>query len=582
VSAQSPTSSTSAQFDYAIAGGGVSGLYTAWRLLLDARDRGVAPPSIAIFESADRTGGRLLTWLPAGPDGGLRAELGGMRFMPQQELVWNLIGHLGFGDAVTKFWVGGPNLRLMLRGLSMPLDTPDPTVRYDLPASERARAGDLIMDAITNVLQAPENWPVLEELLPENRDAGGNITNMPATREDWDRIKARLSWRGDPLWNVGFWNLLSDVLTPETYQYITDTFGYYSLSGNWNAAEAMQFISLDFTISDYYQPDQGYSTLPNRLRDQAEAAGCVVNLNTRLASFEETDGGRTRLQLARYDGDDAPCERYTVEADHLVLAMPRRSLELLAPSGDFDLQCDRRLQRLVTSVRPQPAFKFYIFYDERWWERLGITHGRSVCDLPIRQTYYFAPQPWRGGGRLPEFGLLMASYDDARAVDFWRGLLPPEDEAVSGRADVRDALAKMVAPYLSGTAAANEFVVEPPPHLHKASPAMLAHARTQLALLHDIPESEIPDPVVGAYGDWGRDPFGGGWNFWNPRVDVHDVMTAVKTPLGPDRRVYIVGDSYSGAQGWVEGALTTTEVTLQEHLGLARPDWLPVDYYLGW
>jgi monoamine oxidase len=111
---------------------------------------------------------------------------------------------------------------------------------------------------------------------------------------------------------------------------------------------------------------------------------------------------------------------------------------------------------------------------------------------------------------------------------------------------------------------------------------MLAHARTQLALLHDIPESEIPDPVVGAYGDWGRDPFGGGWNFWNPRVDVHDVMTAVKTPLGPDRRVYIVGDSYSGAQGWVEGALTTTEVTLQEHLGLARPDWLPVDYYLGW
>ena len=571
---------TSGRLDFAIAGAGVSGLYTAWRLLLDARERGVDPPSIAIFESGDRTGGRLLTWLPAGPTGGLRAELGGMRFIPAQQLVWNLVGHLGFGEAITKFWVGGPNLRLMLRGLSMPLDAPDPTVRYELPADKRANAGDLIMDAIQLALQAPENWPVLEELLPDNEDASGSVTNMPASRADWDRIKSRLSWRGDPLWNVGFWNLLSDVLSPETYQYITDSFGYYSLAGNWNAAEAMQFISLDFTVSDYYQLDEGYSLLPNTLGDQACEAGCEIHLNTRLVSFEEQSEGCWTLDLAAYRSEEAPCDRFTVEAKHLVLAMPRRSLELLAPSRDFDLQCNRELKRLVTSVKPQPAFKFYIFYDERWWERLGIQHGRSICDLPIRQTYYFAPQPWRGGGELPRFGLLMASYDDARAVDYWEGLLPPEDEREAGRKRLHAALSEMVSAHVPNAAA--DLVPEPPPHLHEASAAMLAHAKTQLALLHDIPESEIPEPVVGAYGDWGRDPFGGGWNFWNSRVDVHEAMTRVKTPLGPDRRVYVVGDSYSGSQGWVEGALTATEVTLQRHLGLAPPDWLPKEYYLGW
>jgi protoporphyrinogen oxidase len=117
-------STTSARLDFAIVGGGVSGLYTAWRLLKS----GVPASLIAIFEMGERTGGRLLTWLPAGADGGLRAELGGMRFFSQQELVWNLLPQLGFGsDDILDFPVTGPNLRLLLRGVSTPLDTPDPT-----------------------------------------------------------------------------------------------------------------------------------------------------------------------------------------------------------------------------------------------------------------------------------------------------------------------------------------------------------------------------------------------------------------------------------------------------------------------
>jgi hypothetical protein len=46
--------------------------------------------------------------------------------------------------------------------------------------------------------------------------------------------------------------------------------------------------------------------------------------------------------------------------------------------------------------------------------------------------------------------------------------------------------------------------------------------------------------------------------------------------------VYVVGDAYSGIQGWVEGALTMTEKTLQTKLGCKPPGWLPDDYYLGW
>ncbi|MGH3975505.1 MAG: hypothetical protein ACRDS9_19570, partial [Pseudonocardiaceae bacterium] len=123
-------------------------------------------------------------------------------------------------------------------------------------------------------------------------------------------------------------------------------------------------------------------------------------------------------------------------------------------------------------------------------------------------------------------------------------------------------------------------VPHPPPHLHKASDSMLRHAKSQLALLHNVSEADIPDPVVGGFADWGFDPFGGGWNFWSAQVDVRSVMRRIKKPLSAN--VYVAGEAYSGAQGWVEGALTATEVMLEEHFGLSRPGWLPASYYLGW
>jgi monoamine oxidase len=554
----------SAPLDFAIVGGGVSGLYTAWRLLVDAQERGAAAPSIAIFEAGTRTGGRLLTWLPAGPGGGLRAELGGMRFFAQQALVWNLIARLGFTpEDIVKFWVAGPNLRLLLRGVSTPLDTKDPTARYDLPPDERGQqAGAILENAIKDVLQTPDNAQVIAKYL------GGRL---PQDREQWDTIKPYLTWGSRPLWDIGFWNLLADIRTPETYQYLCDAFGYYSLAANWNSAEAMQSVFIDFTQNpDYMTLTEGYQALPDALEREVTAAGCKILLETRLVSFEAGTSGRSLLHLA------GPGGHFDVEAQHLVLGLPRRSLELLAPSAEFDLQGDPALKRLVSSVTPYPAFKMYLFYEERWWEPWGIQHGRSISDLPIRQTYYFAPDPPRGVGPVPPFGLLMATYDDARAVDFWQGLVPPEDEWEQGRAELHAAVSELTAD------ARIAALPDPPPHLHKATDEMLSHARTQLALLHDVPEAEIPPAVVGGFADWGFDPFGGGWNFWAPQVDVRDVMQRIKVPLGKDRSVYVVGEAYSGSQGWVEGALTATEVVLETYLGLQRPSWLPADYYLGW
>jgi monoamine oxidase len=97
--------------------------------------------------------------------------------------------------------------------------------------------------------------------------------------------------------------------------------------------------------------------------------------------------------------------------------------------------------------------------------------------------------------------------------------------------------------------------------------------------MHAI-EFYIPKPYTAIFKDWRDDPFGGGWHFWNPRTKPWKIMQEMRRPK-PDRHVYVCGEAYSGNQGWVEGALTSAEIMLEESFGLPRPAWLPDDYFLG-
>jgi hypothetical protein len=77
--------------DVAIVGGGVSGVYSAWRLMTSQTQkserleqmlskRGEDRLKIAVFEGSHRIGGRLLSVTPPGMPN-TRCELGGMRYM---------------------------------------------------------------------------------------------------------------------------------------------------------------------------------------------------------------------------------------------------------------------------------------------------------------------------------------------------------------------------------------------------------------------------------------------------------------------------------------------------------------------
>ncbi|MDQ3279930.1 MAG: FAD-dependent oxidoreductase [Acidobacteriota bacterium] len=528
--------------DIAIVGGGVSGAYSAWRLQQELG----AEARIALFEYSNRIGGRLFTvTLPGLPN--VKAEIGGMRYIPSQHpTVTNLINHLKLptknfpmgapdpqGSKCNLFYLRGKHLRLH------ELNDPD-KVPYNMAWSERGLGP-------TNL-----QVQVMNNIYP-------NFGNLSLC----DQMKVKAF--GKPLWQFGFWDLMYRVLSNEGYQFMKDAGGYDANVANANAVT--QLPATEYSDeTKFLTLRDGYDQLPITLARQFcdEMKGGIdpkerVRMNSRLAEIRIHDTGEYRYELifeptitenykTRLHEEGT---QYTVRAKKVILAMPRRSLELIR-STFFD---DPWLRANIPSVLIQSAFKLCLAYERPWWRSLGLTAGRSVTDLPIRQVYYFGTEAEQEGGLPFLNSLLMASYNDISTVPFWKGL----------------ELGKKFEGYTPSCLERGVDKIVPDMEFQPTD-EMVYIASKQVAQVHALPE--IPQPYSAVYHSWNEDPYGGGWHEWKANYRLDQIMCRMRKPVEAED-IHIVGEAYSYGQGWVEGALDTAESTLQYFFGLKRPSWLP-------
>ena len=525
---------TSEQIDMAIVGGGVSGVYSAWRL-----QRANPKRKIVVFEGSEDIGGRLLSVRP--PDvPNMVAELGGMRILPAvQPLISNLIqalnGELSPTEQITlyPFPVDEPQNLAYLRGVHLRLadfTTQPDKVPYHLSFLERGgTAGSIIVNAI-------------EQIVP-------GITAPGLSELQRRELAQKASFAGRPLYQQGFWNVLLRVISGEAYQLGSAAGGYNSTLSNWNAADAIPWYLSDFGVNPTYQGfQQGFQQVPKSLAQLFRAAGGEIRLSQRLDGFDCVDGG-FKLQI----GGRA------IRAESLILAMPRRSLDLLAPTSP-PLR-EEHTATLIASVTPQPLFKVFTTYTNPWWRASGYTKadgtpvpveaGRSVTDLPVRQTYYWPKED--GSPATDGPSMLMASYDDGTNIGFWDGLRPRRRQAWQHGQTV--ALPDEPFVGADGQQSSSAWDRYPAPQ------EMVAEVARQLATMHGL--SYTPEVCNAAFRDWGDDPFGGGWNSWNIGVKSPEVKQQIIQPSA-ERALYICGEAYSDAQGWVEGALQTADMLLEK------------------
>ncbi|HEV3086613.1 MAG TPA: NAD(P)/FAD-dependent oxidoreductase, partial [Candidatus Elarobacter sp.] len=503
--------------DVAIVGGGVSGLYSAWRLKENDPEK-----NVVVYERDYRTGGRLLSAVPPGMDD-LRAELGGMRFLSNQSMVSALAQNV-FRLDVRPFPVSEGRNIAYLRGhrLRRSQLTDPNAVPYNLREDERGKSvGQLMLDAFAKIVPGSSQF----------------------TAADWKRDMRTRTFQGRPLYEQGFWNVLFRVMSAEAYAFVVDSSGYDTTVSNWNAADAIPWFLADFgTDVEYRYPREGMQAIPDRIREKFETGlhGRVVEnaTVTRVAK-----GNKGKIALTFGDGS-------IVEASQVILAMPRRSLELIDLRGAFESEYDR-VRGLIESVTPQPLFKLFSCYARPWWNELGIVQGQTTTDIPIRQTYYFGTAGQRPGGDASNTNsLLMSTYDDGRNIKYWIGFL-------------RDGAP---VPY-SEDAGSVEWRRNPAPK------EMVDEVHRLVAEVHGVALDAIPKPYAAAYHDWSIDPFGGGYNLWKIHARSWEVSENIVQPVN-GLPVYVCGEAYSHDQGWVEGALETAEDMLTRKFGLRPPAWL--------
>lgn len=449
------------KYHVAIVGGGIAGLYAAYRLrqawstqrddlrrALDIEDCKCL--NVVILERNPVVlGGRIRTADLPVRDGSVRAELGAMRITTRHLLARNLFREIGVqtvpfeGDRFSEHY--------FLRGKHFDArqvvgDDPE-TFPYALAPHEKGKKpGNLVEYAFEKALRElsldkhapPAALLVLERL--RSAAARGTLRH-----EEWLLIQEHGLLTGTvELSNLGVWNLLHHYLSPEAASFVDGGFGYESVIGNWNVSDAIPWFTADFS------PGQGYESIVGSFFGVVEGLveelkrddqfDCDIFRNAPVTKLEQTQDRSYCLTIEtnerQYTYDrDVPEE---VLAGAVILALPRRPLENLKIGWHDDENAEgarRKWKELLTAVRGHRLAKIVQAYRYPWWRGGSASRGgasRTFTDLPLRQVYYL-DREWldeRGRyrndkgevvpGTAPEIGGMIVAYLDGHYTSFWR------------------------------------------------------------------------------------------------------------------------------------------------------------------
>lgn len=505
--------------DVAIVGGGVSGIFSAMRLKEDNPKL-----NVAVYESSDEVGGRLVSIPTPKTDKGLIAEYGGMQF-PSSFRYTNAV--------VNDFSLE----------------------KVDMPISSKAKLPSFA-----------------QRLVGKNNQVSKSVNEANASKKLFVTLLAHLGWKEsiptddagrqqlrrylqdiglDENGNVCFWSSAESLSGMSIHQLWLRVYGYkgleyqqavsghYSPWGEWNAIDAIMSNLSDFGSDvQYFKLKDGYQSMVTVMAGDFKKLGGKIHVNHTLDSIVRRDDAFL-LEFSRGETSSRSSRMDTkkVVANKVILAMPRKCLSKI----NSPILEKRAVRKMIESVKPKPFFKLFLCYKEAWWtnKRNKIINLRSspVADESLSSTcgQCFNWQVDSTSGRA-----LVTMYDEETSPESWDSLLGYREQVN----------------------------VQHSWEGNKAPDTLKEEAHCQFVKAQNMNLKDVPKPYDAGYASWTDETrFGGGMNCWLPNVDSQAVMKSIVQP-NPDMPLFICGSAYSNYQGWVEGALETADTMLTKHFGL--------------
>lgn len=309
----------------------------------------------------------------------------------------------------------------------------------------------------------------------------------------------------------GLRNVLAQRLSQEAVQYVADASGYESDLQNWEAGAAIKELSGHDV--EHVVPRDGMSAFHKNLQNDLSRARTDISTDKTLRQLNY-DPASAKFQLLFESGGGA----VPVTADKVILNLPKAPLAQVVADSPFlhGTPLDKNLDK----VQANGLTRIFAAYDRPWWNELGIEGGRSVTDLNLGQVYYY-------GGK-DDARPFLEVYNDGAKAEFWHSLQNPDQPGASVALSVK--------------------------------PQLAAEMQRQLEELHG---RSLPQPTGYLYKNWNDPFFGGGWHTWNPGSRPEETAASMLQPL-ENVPLYVCGEAYSTSQGWIEGALQTSESVLQK------------------
>jgi hypothetical protein len=598
--------------DIAIIGGGISGLYCALQLArrIKANERLIVgerevsyengSPQVHLYETRDDFGGRIETWtvdldphrphvrsVDAPYDDAIaperkrhfyRAEFGPMRIEPRdQPYLRTLLTELG----ITEPDGGMPRDEDLIKFPPYTAEEP-PEAKYKLAGEEAEQHSllDMLLLAVRRIF----------ELIHEDALASGRQLSWgtPAATEYWKQVTSTASrhkryWKGElhdfiisltdagydtlrsearingvHLRNMGFWNLLSEVLSHLAVLRIRDWGSYYHLIGeNPNAAEHLIFWLRNVKTSDSLRGIRGGMGLIVHklvaLLESDEFRG-VVTLHRRhtlvaLNHIAERDTHSVQLHFSGMD---------PIVAGEVILALPKRPLERLNLPAAVASQ--------LGTVQDIALLKVFFVIDQPWWED-NRPPNRFAGDLPTREVHYAKSEDRTRG--------VIMLYTDRPALQFWTDYLTADQRGLPRDHGDGD-LQRESTGFVTTQEFAQRWVLERN-DVDRTSPkgvnVRLWRRFVQYARDYEHNEFTMERLLACGIRDWGKEPYGGAVHVWKPRAKPAEVAAALRSFAldgGRLTNVHICGDAYSDYQGFIEGALRSTIPILDRLRGNSR------------